>query len=37
MQVKTISDTVASIEKKDLVENLSDPLIKMKLGADQHF
>ena len=30
VQVKTISDTVTSIEKKALVENLSDPLIKMK-------
>ena len=30
VQVKTIGDRVASIEKKALVENLSDPLIKMK-------
>ena len=29
-QVKTIGDTVASIDKKALVENLSDPLIIMK-------
>ena len=30
VQGKRIGDTVGSIEKKGLVENLSDPLFKMK-------
>ena len=30
VQVKTKGETVASIEKKALVDNVSDPLIKMK-------